>query len=286
MTSLLFDIRHKDRDVVLSLASPVKLSSDAASVAWEYRDQGLVVDVAARTVYQLQLDAGEVLQELLRKPLELPPALRLLLRRQGCREHVVHLLRRALKEHTGCAELSEGFQVLNGSYRKVIEALSTRCGKQSTVSLQELELQIMDQSVLSEKDMVTLVFHPYFMETQGLEATSEPPESFTLEAWALPLGLKCSEKPMGRTPYVLSLVIAYLRSLLGLQILPHKILQCFVFDLCVYFRRAHASTPRNEGFSSRKRSLSGGNAVDFADLNQISLCIFSMILSFSGHLSR
>ena len=85
--------------------------------------------------------------------------------------------------------------------------------------------------------MVTLVFHPYFMETQGLEAGLEPSESFTLEAWALPEGLRCSEKPTGRTPYVLSLVIAYLRSLLGLQILPHKILQCFVFDLCVYFRR-------------------------------------------------
>merc|ERR1712039_278106 len=38
-------------------------------------------------------------------------------------------------------------------------------------------------------------------------------------------------------PYIASIVIAYLRSLLSLQILPHKILQYFVFDLCMYFQQ-------------------------------------------------
>ena len=147
MTSLLFDIRHKERDSVLSLVAPIRLT-DGAWVAWEYRDQGLILDPVAKKVYRLQLVASEVLRELVSRVLELPSALRLLLRRQGCREHVVSLLKRALQQTTSCSELSEAFQVLNGSYRKVIEALSTRCGKQSTVSLQELELQIMDQSGL------------------------------------------------------------------------------------------------------------------------------------------
>ena len=66
------------------------------------------------------------------------------------------------KELDSCSELSEAFQVLNGSYRKVIEALSMRCGKQSTLSLQELELQIMNQSVLSEEDMVIPGVPPLF----------------------------------------------------------------------------------------------------------------------------
>ena len=31
--------------------------------------------------------------------------------------------------------------------------------------------------------------------------------------------------------------VAYLRSLLSKSILPHKILQCFVFDVCMWFRQ-------------------------------------------------
>lgn len=36
-------------------------------------------------------------------------------------------------------------------------------------------------------------------------------------------------------PYLLQAVLTYLNSLLNLQILPHRILQCFLFDLCVYY---------------------------------------------------
>merc|ERR1712139_220273 len=42
-----------------------------------------------------------------------------------------------------------------------------------------------------------------------------------------------------RSPYIVSIVVAYLRSLLNMQILPHKILQCFVFDICMYFHQEH-----------------------------------------------
>merc|ERR1712224_63743 len=42
-----------------------------------------------------------------------------------------------------------------------------------------------------------------------------------------------------RSPYIVSVVVAYLRSLLSMQILPHKILQCFVFDICMYFHQEH-----------------------------------------------
>eukprot|EP00392_Amoebophrya_sp_AT5.2_P011506 g11585.t1 len=40
-------------------------------------------------------------------------------------------------------------------------------------------------------------------------------------------------------PYLLQVVLAYLNSLLNLQILPHRILQCLLFDLCVYFEQFH-----------------------------------------------
>lgn len=153
----------------------------------------------------------------------------------------MQLLRKALVSKTNSPEMAQGFQVLNAAYRQVIEALSQKSGtRQTTVSLQELESQIAYQSVLSEKDMVTLVFHPHFVMGEGLEDAipTGNSDSFALENWAIPERLRATEtgKRQGKTPYVLSIVISYLRSLLGLQILPHKILQCFVFDLCVYFR--------------------------------------------------
>eukprot|EP00927_Polykrikos_kofoidii_P070811 TRINITY_DN67195_c0_g1_i1.p1 TRINITY_DN67195_c0_g1~~TRINITY_DN67195_c0_g1_i1.p1 ORF type:complete len:705 (-),score=97.53 TRINITY_DN67195_c0_g1_i1:51-2165(-) len=43
----------------------------------------------------------------------------------------------------------------------------------------------------------------------------------------------------GRSPHLVSVAVAYLRSLLSMQILPHKILQCFVFDICMYFDQEH-----------------------------------------------
>ena len=44
---------------------------------------------------------------------------------------------------------------------------------------------------------------------------------------------------IARPPYVVRLLVEYVRSLLDLQILPHKVLQCFVFDLCLYFGLHH-----------------------------------------------
>eukprot|EP00913_Durusdinium_trenchii_P000874 g813.t1 len=152
-------------------------------------------------------------------------------------------LRNVTNLEQGTPEHDIGFQVLNSAYRRVIEELSQKSGtRQTTVSLQELEAQIIDQSVLSEKDMVTLVFHPHFTNSEGLEAPSESKDSFSLDTWHIPESLQKEETTcgqVGKTPYILSVVIAYLRSLLGLQILPHKILQCFVFDLCVYYRQEH-----------------------------------------------
>lgn len=245
MVALIFDIRHKERDIVPSLISPCTVTShEGPLVIWDYLDGGIVLDATKGVVYQLRLDCGIILEDFLsRPPHELATVLKLLLRRTGCRDHIVQLLRKGLVSKTNSSEMAQGFQVLNSAYRQVIEALSQKSGtRQTTVSLQELEAQIAYQSVLSEKDMVTLVFHPHFVMSEGLEESipTGNNDSFALENWTIPESLRVTNPGKGgKTPYVLSVVISYLRSLLGLQILPHKILQCFVFDICVYFRQEH-----------------------------------------------
>lgn len=270
--SLVFDIRHKEGPIVARLCGPsiIALSGPEEEVedvsvgswaGWDYLCRSIIIDSSCGIVCQLQVDIGMLLQEfLIRAPHDLATLMRLLLRRTNCREHVVQVLRKALVSKARSDELAKGFAVLNAAYRQAIEAMSERnaaagLGRQSTVSLQELEALISHQSIVSEKDMVVQVFHPQFLETEGLEPDAllqlEPeaemdgqrsPETRAMEKWCIPLEVCDSEKGkgcQGRCPYILSAVISYLRSLLSMQILPHKILQCFVFDLCLYFRQEH-----------------------------------------------
>lgn len=46
----------------------------------------------------------------------------------------------------------------------------------------------------------------------------------------------------GAIPYVLSVALEYMRSLLSHQVLPHRVLQTFIFDVCVFFRRGKGCT--------------------------------------------
>lgn len=94
------------------------------------------------------------------------------------------------------------------------------------MSLQQLTEALQRQSVLTEKEMIEHVLYPFFCATY-----KHPPDA------ALSVG-PCGEVPR-RAPYLLRIVVEYVRSLLELQILPHKVLQCFVFDLCVRFGQDH-----------------------------------------------
>merc|ERR1712050_185245 len=94
--------------------------------------------------------------------------------------------------------------------------------------------------------MVSQVFHPHFLSSTGQEALVPEVEAAPAQdRWRILLPAadstrdgESSSRPL-RSPYILSVVMAYLRSLLSMQILPHKILQCFVFDVCMYFHQEH-----------------------------------------------
>ncbi|CAD7947975.1 unnamed protein product [Amoebophrya sp. A25] len=62
---------------------------------------------------------------------------------------------------------------------------------------------------------------------------SGPSPSPTIPSGAGPIQAPTS------APYLLQVAIVYLNSLLNLQIMPHRVLQCFLFDLCVYYEQFH-----------------------------------------------
>merc|ERR1712151_855781 len=127
--------------------------------------------------------------------------MRLLLRRTSCREQIVNLLKQALESKTSFSELTHGFNVVNHAYRVAIEALSSRTSSgqsgHNTVSLQELEALIGQQSILSEKDMVAQVFYPHFLASKpSYEASTLGPvpspdadanSTAMLDTWRIPL---------------------------------------------------------------------------------------------------
>merc|ERR1719487_2332341 len=188
MVSTLFDIRHKERNAVPCLCTPRPLATkdqvageSLSCKGWDFAGGSVVLDTSPTGfgVRRLEVDMDGVLQELLlRTPNDLATVMRLLLRRTNCRDCIVQTLRRSLSSKTRVADLAQAFAVLNQAYRHMIEAVSKKApmgpGRQSSVSLNELETVIGQQSILSEKDMVSQVFHPHFMATTPTAAPSTP----------------------------------------------------------------------------------------------------------------
>lgn len=253
-TSLVYDIRHRDGALVTCICGPCSVSCPSGTPpgaswdSWRFFSAATIVDHSLAQVHRLKVSMGAVLEEFLaRSPNDLATVMRLLLRRTNCREHIVQMLKRALRQQPSFDEWAQAFAVLNHAYRQSIEAISQKAvpGRQQTVSLQELETVISHQSILSENHMVSLVFHPHFLEVTGQaphDGSGDPQDR-----WRIPLppdqdagrgGGSTGSRPI-RSPYILSIVLSYLRSLLGMQVLPHKILQCFVFDICMFFQQEH-----------------------------------------------
>eukprot|EP00928_Gymnodinium_smaydae_P013088 TRINITY_DN14774_c0_g1_i1.p1 TRINITY_DN14774_c0_g1~~TRINITY_DN14774_c0_g1_i1.p1 ORF type:complete len:746 (+),score=202.70 TRINITY_DN14774_c0_g1_i1:104-2341(+) len=258
--------------------TPAETSAEGPSAStaagWEFTARGTIIDQASRCVFQLRADMNAVLREFsARYPHDVPSVIQLMLRRTNCRDLIAEIMLQALRSRLSFTELSQVFAVINQAYRRTIERVSSGSGSTgggatgapNTVLLSHLEEAIGKQSILSEKDMVCKVFHPRFVQTEGGEAAGLAPEAaadaadaargaattaggpLDLDAWRIPLraaaaqaeakawGSRASRSP----PALLSAAIGYLRSLLSMQIIPHQILQCFVFDLCIYYEQEH-----------------------------------------------
>lgn len=256
MVSTVFDIRHRDKALVPSISSPCHLVQGPKQYTepvegWDYAGGSMIIDRVSGHIYRLEINMELVLKELqVRSPQDLATVMRLLLRRSNCREHIVQTLRAVITAKASSQEVAQGFAVLNHAYRQAIEAVSKNSasihGRSAAVSLNELEIAIGKQSVLSEKDMVSQVFYPQVVAAGAVPKREELEGVQHVEdAWRIPLpppdNVENSDdksRPV-RSPYIVSIVVAYLRSLLSMQILPHKILQCFVFDICMLFHQEH-----------------------------------------------
>ncbi|KAL8424478.1 hypothetical protein Efla_003503 [Eimeria flavescens] len=136
------------------------------------------------------------------------------------------------------------------------------CGR-ATIPLELLLQSIGSQTVLTERDLVFQVFYPFVRQQYGLppdallldacfsadsasgatppSADGGPPKPCSLTAAGGSGGGLVLSSRRGNTsselPYILSVALEYTRSLLTLQIFPHKVLQAFLFDACAFFKR-------------------------------------------------
>eukprot|EP00397_Hematodinium_sp_SG-2012_P030019 GEMP01031759.1.p1 GENE.GEMP01031759.1~~GEMP01031759.1.p1 ORF type:complete len:662 (+),score=142.96 GEMP01031759.1:144-2129(+) len=177
----------------------------------------------------------------MRKSRSLDEVLRILLRRSDCRADIMFELREALTRED-LDEWQRCCVSLTTAYRSAIEQVTSQNvtkheQKRATVSLSSLMASPANLSILSEKDVVMNVFYPHLIE-RFPRAVSPDGDELLLQ----PLELTEAEKAGGapiRAPYFVLAVTGYMRSLLNKSILPHRILQGFVFDILIIFRQHH-----------------------------------------------
>ncbi|XP_026190368.1 uncharacterized protein LOC34620070 [Cyclospora cayetanensis] len=162
-----------------------------------------------------------------------------------------------------CSAARAGHRV-SASFPSAAEAITATAGITSgraTIPLELLLQSIGSQTVITERDVVFSVFYPFVRQQYNL-----PPNTLLLdasfpqledaetpdEARVLPTEVSdgslarqspraCLTLRKGRSssslPYILSVAAEYTRTLLMLQVFPHKVLQAFLFDCCAFFKR-------------------------------------------------
>lgn len=126
----------------------------------------------------------------------------------------------------------------------------------TTIPLELLLQSIGLQTVVTERDVVLHVFYPFARQHCNLPANAllldasfpvselkretsgfhDSPEAQILRVRGGPITARAS-KTTSALPYLLSVAAEYTRTLLMLQIFPHKVLQAFLFDACAFFKR-------------------------------------------------
>ncbi|CEL96954.1 unnamed protein product [Vitrella brassicaformis CCMP3155] len=234
-------------------------SVELYSPQWRFVSADMIVDEGAGVVYRLELNMDAVADELMQ--ISKVEVVRVLLRRINCRPRVVSTLRKALDQQAPLEDLALLFSVLNQVYRAAIERVPHKVAaattRRATVSLDMLLQFVGQQTILTEKDVVLEVMYPYL-----LAIAKAPPNAPILELAyqrrfgpptqpAAPAAAREGdggggdgegEKGMDElksdgVPYLMSVALEYMRSLLNLQILPHRILQAFVFEVGVFFEQ-------------------------------------------------
>lgn len=255
--SHIFDIRHRVGNAVLNLCCAQPVSDGDRPVqqnsmeGWVCAGGPVIVDMSSGVVNRLKVDVTFIMKEL--NSLDLATATRFLLRRSNCRSHVINKLKEALVLQIGLGEIAHVFGLLNHAYRRTIQSelakSPTGTDRSSEDFLNKFESPTSHWSFVSEKQMILHVFYTYFLETEGLKNghTCESSESLAKVDDVSIINLpKPNTEDSGvhkswpsRSPYIVSVLVAYLRSLSRTQIDPHKTLQCFVFDICMYYHQEH-----------------------------------------------
>lgn len=154
----------------------------------------------------------------------------------------------------GLSEIAQVFGVLNHAYCKSVEWVlidsPANIDHSSEAFMNNVESAMSHRSLLSDKQMVFHVFYPCFLETEGLKnqhaedlglglpARYEDVRTITLPKSSVK-DCNVQESQPSRSPYIVSVVVAYLRSLLRMHLDPHMVLQCFGFDICIYYHQEH-----------------------------------------------
>eukprot|EP00918_Siedleckia_nematoides_P024719 GHVU01053416.1.p1 GENE.GHVU01053416.1~~GHVU01053416.1.p1 ORF type:complete len:564 (+),score=163.95 GHVU01053416.1:1334-3025(+) len=249
---------------------------DIYSPAWRYEALDVIIDDNHGLVFRLELNVDPIIAALRSRPL-VDLVRVLLRRSECRSRLISVLLYGLQQQESvalmgGVFGLLN--RVYREAIERAPRRLSKSSGgrvRKATVTLDSLVSTVGTQTMLSERDVVMQVFYAHIMKLMGkpadtplfdlalaVRAGKEPMPPATIPATELAAAMaaagSCSSSSFpissgsggsssgGRQtrnspPYILCCIIEYAYNLLSLQILPHRLLQLFLFDACVLYKQ-------------------------------------------------
>lgn len=317
---------------ILYLTAPKPFNTSIQFSNILFKSSSVLIDTHLGNFYKIKIDYDVLMLQICQHFSNLNTSVDILLRRPNCRSRITEMIFLSLENEIKIEDYLNIINIINMNYRKLIEEVAkkrvspvSKKGKKITQSLEHLLKNAKDTTLITEKDLVIHVFHPFIMKKYNMKKretlfnfainfremeknkelnkkkntehhinihenvnvenntihgkTSEyymnvncvgsdtslitmhgtkegncfpnvPTDSLdSKDSSSIQNGSSLDENidsnyniainclDFENVRNFLSYVLEYMKSLLYLNIIPNRILQTFIFDLCIFFKR-------------------------------------------------
>ncbi|CXJ23016.1 conserved Plasmodium protein, unknown function [Plasmodium berghei] len=328
----IFDIKYKKKNSITSLnnntvnisylTSPKSFKRNINCNYIFFKSPNIIIDAHYGNIYSINIDYDILMLQICQHFSNLSTSVDVLLRRPHCKKRITEMFFLALENYIKIEDFLTIVNIININYRKLIEQCakkgkcSTTIKKQKNKIIQllgEVLKNLDGKTLITEKDIVTEVFHPFIVKKYNLnkketlfnlsinflemkmDKKKNKEGLFNKSAKIKTQSKKSDDKNMNleqikrgdtineelkqisnfvniqnsndniinsdnyvsiqnnkkesiyhetlnyselqNTSLFLIYILEYMKSLLYLNIIPNRILQTFIFDVCIFFKQ-------------------------------------------------
>ncbi|CAD2105250.1 conserved Plasmodium protein, unknown function [Plasmodium vinckei brucechwatti] len=318
----IFDIKYKKKNSITSLnnntvnisylTSPKPFKRNINCSYIFFKSPNIIIDAHYGNIYSISIDYDILMLQICQHFSNLSTSVDVLLRRPYCKKRITEMFFLALENYIKIEDFLSIVNIININYRQLIEQCAKKGKCSTTITRQKNKIiQPLDEvlknldgkTLITEKDIVTEVFHPFIVKKYKLnkketlfnfsinflemkrnrkknkgglfnkngekDITSEDEKredniNEKLKQISNFVNIKNSNDNMinshnsvsiqnnkkeniydetlnyselQNTSLFLIYILEYMKSLLYLNIIPNRILQTFIFDVCIFFKQ-------------------------------------------------